>query len=64
MNDGLLSVRGEVNLFFYCDYFRCTDLLISKVCCHAVLIESDADIGRSGFVECLREHIQSVSILV
>lgn len=25
----------------------------------SVLIESDADIGRSGFVECLREHIQS-----
>lgn len=57
MNDGLFSVWGEVNLFFYCDYFWCMDLLIFKVCCYVVLIELDVDIGCSGFVECLREYI-------
>lgn len=34
----------------------------SYVCHFAALIESDAEgIGGSGFVECIREHIHSVS---
>lgn len=58
----LLMAVVEKSASIFQRYFQSNNILCSNF---AALIESDAEgIGGSGFVECIREHINSVCIAV